>query len=51
LIGRTFKPPADAVERLVDAGILRQVTVVRRNRALEAPEVICSFTDLERHLL
>jgi len=50
LIGRTFKPAADAIERLVDAGILRQVTVGRRNRAFEAPEVIAAFTDLERQL-
>lgn len=50
LIGRTFKPAADAIERLVDAGILRQVTVGRRNRAFEAPEVIAAFTALERQL-
>ncbi len=50
LIGRTFKPAADAIERLVDAGILWQVTVGRRNRAFEAPEVIAAFTDLERQL-
>ena len=50
LIGRTFKPAADAIERLVDAGILRQVTVGRRNRAYEAPEIIAAFTDLERQL-
>src|SRR5487761_2676597 len=50
LIGRTFKPAAEAIERLVDAGILRQVTIGRRNRAFEAPEVIAAFTDLERQL-
>lgn len=50
LIGRTFKPAADAIERLVDAGILKQVTVGRRNRAFEAPEVIAAFTALERQL-
>jgi Fic family protein len=50
LIGRTFKPAADAIHRLVDADILRQVTVGRRNRAFEAPEVIAAFTDLERQL-
>lgn len=49
-IGRTFKPAAEAIQRLVDAGILRQVTVGRRNRAFEAPEVIAAFTDLERQL-
>ncbi|MGH3251818.1 MAG: Fic family protein [Trebonia sp.] len=50
LIGRTFKPAADAIQRLADAGILRQVSVGRRNRAFEAPEVIAAFTDLERQL-
>ena len=50
LIGRTFKPAAEAIQRLLDADILRQVTVGRRNRAFEAPEVIAAFTDLERQL-
>jgi Fic family protein len=50
LIGRTFKPAAEAIQRLVDAGILRQITVGRRNRAFEAPEVIAAFTALERQL-
>jgi Fic family protein len=50
LIGRTYKPANDAIQRLVDAGVLRQVTIGRRNRAFEAPEVIAAFTDLERQL-
>jgi Fic family protein len=50
LIGRSFNPAAEAIERFVDAGILRQVTVGRRNRAYEAPEVIAAFTHLERQL-
>jgi Fic family protein len=50
LIARTFKPAAEAIQRLVDADILRQVTVGRRNRAFEAPEVIAAFTALERQL-
>jgi len=50
LLGRTFKPAAAAIERCVDAGILRQVTVGRRNRAYEAPDVIAAFTALERRL-
>jgi Fic family protein len=50
LIGRTFKPAAEAIQRLLDADIVRQVTVGRRNRAFEAPEVIAAFTDLERQL-
>ncbi|HTW41107.1 MAG TPA: Fic family protein [Solirubrobacteraceae bacterium] len=50
LIGRTFKPANDAIQRLVQAGILRQITIGRRNRAYEAPEVIEAFADLERQL-
>jgi Fic family protein len=50
LIGRTFKPAADAIERLEKAGILKQVNIGRRNRAFEAPEVIEAFTTLERQL-
>lgn len=50
LLGRTFKPANDATQRLLEAGILRQITVGRRNRAYEAPEIIDAFTDLERQL-
>jgi Fic family protein len=50
LIGRTFKPANDAISRLVRAGILNQVSVGRRNRAFEAPDVIQAFADLERQL-
>ena len=50
LIGRSYPQTNEAVNRLVEAGILRQVTVGRRNRAFEAPEIIDAFTDLERRL-
>jgi hypothetical protein len=50
LIGRTFNPANEAIQRLIDAGILRQVNVGRRNRAYEAPDVIAAFTALERQL-
>ena len=50
LLGRTFKPANNAIQRLVDADILRQITIGRRNRAYEAPEIIDAFTDLERQL-
>jgi Fic family protein len=50
LIGRTFKPANEAIERLVEAGVLKQITVGRRNRAFEAPDIIAAFTALERHL-
>jgi Fic family protein len=50
LIGRSFQAANGGVERLVEAGVLRQVKVGRRNRAFEAPDVIRAFTDLERQL-
>ena len=50
LIGRTYNPANEAIKRLVKAGILRQITIGRRNRAYEAPEIIDAFTDLERQL-
>ena len=40
----------EAVQRLVEVGILRQVNIGRRNRAFEAPEIIAAFTALERQL-
>jgi Fic family protein len=50
LIGRTYPATNKAVAQLADAKVLRQVTVGRRNRAYEAPEVIEAFTNLERQL-
>jgi Fic family protein len=50
LLGRTFKPANEAIQRLVEVGILRQTTIGRRNRAFEAPEIIEAFNDLERQL-
>ncbi|WP_238437216.1 MULTISPECIES: Fic family protein [unclassified Frankia] len=50
LLGRSAQTANLAVSRLVDAGVLRQVTVGRRNRAFEAPEAIDAFTLLERRL-
>jgi Fic family protein len=50
LIGRSFPQTSEAIDRLVTAGVLTQITVGRRNRAFEAPEIINAFTDLERQL-
>jgi Fic family protein len=50
LIGRTFAPANDAIKRLESTGILRPVSVGRRNRAFEATGVIEAFTALERQL-
>lgn len=48
LIGVSFVRTNEAITRLVQAGILKQVNVGRRNRAFEAPEFIAVFTALER---
>ena len=50
LIGRTFQATNQAIGRLVEVGVVKQVKVGRRNRAFEVPEVIRQFTDLERRL-
>ncbi|MDQ2736463.1 MAG: Fic family protein, partial [Pseudomonadota bacterium] len=50
LIDRSFVQTNHAIARLVEAGILQQVTVGRRNRAFEAPDVIQAFANLERRL-
>ena len=50
LIGRTYQATNEAIDRLVDAKIMRQVNVGTRNRAFESPELIRTFTDLERQL-
>jgi Fic family protein len=50
LIGRSFQATNEAIDRLVEARVLRQVNVGRRNRAFEAPELVRTFTDLERQL-
>jgi len=50
LTGRSEQAVNTAIPRLVEAGILRQTTLGRRNRAFEAPEMIDAFTDLERRL-
>ena len=50
LIGRSTQATNEAITRLVEAKVLSQTTVGRRNRAFEAAEVIRAFTDLERRL-
>ncbi|HEV7943837.1 MAG TPA: Fic family protein [Solirubrobacteraceae bacterium] len=50
LIGRTYPAANNAVAQLVDAGVLKQITIGRRNRAFEAPDIITAFTALERQL-
>ena len=48
LTSRTYQATNLAIARLVEAGVLVQVNVGRRNRAFEAPELIDAFTSLER---
>jgi Fic family protein len=50
LIGRSEQAVNKAIPRLVDAGVLTQTTIGRRNRAFEALDLIDAFTDLERRL-
>lgn len=49
-IDRTFQATNEGIDRLVAASVLKQITVGRRNRAFEAPDVLEAFTDLERRL-
>jgi hypothetical protein len=50
LIGRSFVAVNSAVSQLVDARVLHQIRLGRRNRAFEAAELIDMFNDLERQL-
>lgn len=50
LIGRSEQAVNEAVPRLIEAGVLAQTTIGRRNRAFEAPALIDAFTHLERQL-
>lgn len=45
-LGRSKPQVNDAVARLEGAGILKQVTVGRRNRLFEAPDAVDAFSDL-----
>ena len=46
----SFQATNLAVDRMVDAGVLVQVNVGRRNRAFEAPELIDALTALEHRM-
>ena len=49
-IGRTFKATSDGVDRVQVVGVVRQVTLGRRNRAFEAVGLLEAFTGFERAL-
>jgi Fic family protein len=50
LIDRSEQAVNEAIPRLVEAQVLKQTTVGKRNRAFEAGDLIDAFTDLERQL-
>lgn len=50
ILDRSFTAANAAIDELVKAKILRQVSIGKRNRAFESPEVIAAFTQLERRL-
>jgi Fic family protein len=50
LIDRSVQSVNAAIHRLLDAGVLTQTTIGRRNRAFEARALLDAFTDLERQL-
>jgi Fic family protein len=50
LIGRSEQAVNEAIPRLVEAGVLTQTTIGRRNRAFEAVDLVDAFNDLERQL-
>ncbi|WP_207782423.1 Fic family protein [Phytoactinopolyspora limicola] len=49
-IARTFQATSEAVNRLVQAGVVRQMKVGRRNRTFEAVGLFEAFTGFERLL-
>ena len=50
VVGRSFQAASQAINQLMEAGVLAQATIGRRNRIFEAPELIEAFTMLERQL-
>lgn len=50
LVDRSVTKVNDAIRKLVEAGVLRQTTVGRRNRAFEAPDLLAAVTSFERAL-
>lgn len=49
-LGRSYQATSGAVARLVDAGVVHQVTTGRRNRAFETTALLDAFTGFERVL-
>lgn len=49
-MGRSFHAVTEAVERCLEAGIVKQLGSQQRNRAFEVPEAITEFNIFERRL-
>jgi Fic family protein len=50
LVGRSEQAVNEAIPTLVEAGVLKQITVGQRGRAFEAPDLLNRFNALERQL-
>jgi hypothetical protein len=50
MLGRSVTKTNDAINVLVNAGVLHQTTVGRRNRAFEVPDLLDEVTAFERQL-
>ena len=50
VVGRSIPAVNQATARMVEAKVISQSTIGRRNRVFEASELIRAFTDLERRL-
>ena len=50
MIERSYQATNEAMTRLTGAGVVRQITVGRRNRAFEATAVVDAFVGLEERL-
>src|SRR5207248_6044090 len=50
LIERSYQATNEAMTRLEKGGVVRQITVGRRNRAFEAKAVVDAFVGLEEEL-
>lgn len=50
LVGRSFQAVNEAMGRLEEAGVVKQITIGRRNRAFEAKAIVDAFAELERSL-
>jgi len=50
VIGRSNTKTNEAVKQLLECGVLKQITIGRRNRAFEVPNLLAAITSFERVL-